>query len=71
VVTYSKKPGGAEKSAIKLAASLKNDCFDFTELATMRQSELDFYTVPENLPEVYLFPNYNKIMNSESIISFN
>lgn len=65
MVTYSKKPGGAEKSAIKLANSLKKDCFDFTELATFGQSKLDFYTVPENLPEVYLFPNYNKIMNLE------
>ena len=64
-MTFSKQPGGAEKSAIKLAVSLKNYCFNFTELATMRQSELDFYTVPENLSEVYLFPNYNKIMNSE------
>jgi GalNAc-alpha-(1->4)-GalNAc-alpha-(1->3)-diNAcBac-PP-undecaprenol alpha-1,4-N-acetyl-D-galactosaminyltransferase len=65
VVTFSKQPGGAEKSAIKLAVSLKNDCFDFTEVATLRQSELDFYTVPENLPEVYFFPNYNKLMNSK------
>ncbi len=63
VVTFSKQPGGAEKSAIKLAVSLKNDCFDFAELATMRQGNLDLYTVPENLPELYLFPNYNKMIN--------
>ena len=65
VVAFSKQPGGAEKSAIKVAYSLMNSCFDFTKLATFKQSELDFYEVPQELPEVALFPNYNKLINSK------
>ena len=65
VVTFSKQPGGAEKSAIKVATSFKKSSLDFTELATFRQSKLDFYEVPEEVPEVVFFPSYNKFMNSE------
>jgi glycosyltransferase involved in cell wall biosynthesis len=65
VVTFSKQPGGAEKSAIKVATSFKKSSLGFTELATFRQSKLDFYEVPEEIPEVVFFANYNKIMNSE------
>ena len=65
VVAFSKQPGGAEKSAIKVATSFKKNSLDFTELATFKQSKLDFYDVPEEVPEVVFFPNYNEFMNSE------
>jgi len=61
IITSSKQPGGAEKSAIKLANSLSNH-YSVT-FGTLFQGNADFYASPKT-EEINFFKITNLILNS-------
>ena len=60
IIAFSKQPGGAEKSAIKLANSLSND-YSVT-FGTLFQNNADFYASPKT-DEISFFSLTNLILN--------
>jgi glycosyltransferase involved in cell wall biosynthesis len=64
VVAYSKELGGAEKSALKLAAALGKDSSKNVQFATLKQSDKDFFGSPA-VTELKLMRFFNSRKNSK------